>query len=88
MSEVKVWAGLAPSEAAGGGSFLPVQRLGLQGFLGLWLRPSSLCLPLHLAFSSSVGQIAPFLLGLRWFLIKGSLPRMGPDLVGETTFLP
>lgn len=81
MSEVKVWAGLAPSEATGGGAFLPVQLLGLQGFLDLWLRPSNLCLPLHLAFSSSVGQIAPFLLGL-------SPPRMGPDLGRETMFLP
>ena len=35
-----------------------LQLLGLQGFLGLWPRASSLCLPLHLAFSSSVGQIS------------------------------
>ena len=31
MSEVKVWAGLAPSEAAGGGSFLPLAAPGASG---------------------------------------------------------
>lgn len=46
-SVVKVFQGLAPSEAPGGGSFLPFPAPGGSASLGLWLYHPSLCLLSH-----------------------------------------